>query len=263
MRPGLPLLSDFWLCLGFFTRIPIPRTRPGEAPQRLQSFPQAVWILPLAAALLGACAALVLAMASALGLPPLLAAPLAVLSLIMLSGALHEDGLADCADGFFGGATRERKLSIMRDSRIGTFGTVALLLSVYLRTASLAVIAGENLGLAAAVLGGGAAVSRTAALMPLVLLPPARDNGLGFTAGKPKPAALAMAASLAILLALLPILWGSSYGRALAALLVAAAAAYAVIPLARQQIGGQTGDVAGAAQQLGEIAYYLAFASQL
>jgi adenosylcobinamide-GDP ribazoletransferase len=263
MRSGSSLLGDFWFCLGFYSRLPVSWAARGTIPHSLENFSRAVRVLPLAGALLGAFAALILAVAFWLGFPPHLAAPLAVCCLIILSGALHEDGLADCADGFFGGATRERKLEIMKDSRIGTFGVLALLLSVYLRGASLALIAGESLGLASAVLIGAAALSRTAALIPLAVLPPARDNGAGFAAGKPEPAAAAAAACLAIVFALAPVLAGAALTQALVAIALATGAAYALVPLARKHIGGQTGDVAGAAQQLSEIAFYLAFAAHI
>jgi adenosylcobinamide-GDP ribazoletransferase len=192
---------------------------------------------------------------------PFLAAPLAICSLVFLGGAMHEDGLADCADGFFGGATRERKLEIMQDSRIGTFGVVALVLSLYLRAASLALIVDKSLALAGAVLIGAAALSRAASLMPLVLIPPARENGAGFAAGKPERAALAVAACLAVGFALAPVVAGAYLASSLAGITAATGAAYAIALLARKQIGGQTGDVAGTAQQLSEIAYYLAFAT--
>jgi adenosylcobinamide-GDP ribazoletransferase len=263
MRPGSSLLADFWLCLGFYTRLPVPQAARAASPQSLAHFSRAVRILPLAGAVLGAFAAFTMGVALGIGFRPLLAAPLAVGCLILLSGALHEDGLADCADGFFGGATRERKLDIMRDSRIGTFGAIALLLSFYLRAASLALIADEGLALAAAVLIGAAALSRTAALIPLAVLPPARQDGAGVAAGSPEPAAFTVAALLAVVFALAPVLAGADLAHALAAIALATGAAYAIVPLARKLIGGQTGDVAGAAQQLSEIAFYLVYAAQL
>ena len=262
MRPGSSLLADFWFCVGFYTRLPVPRAWHAGAPHCFAHFSRAARLAPLAGACVGACAALVMGAAFGLGFRPLLAAPLAVGSLILLSGAMHEDGLADCADGFFGGATRECKLKIMRDSRIGTFGTLALLLSFSLRAASLALIASESLRLAGAVLLGAAALSRSAALIPLAALPPARADGAGYAAGRPQPPALAVAAILAGGFALAPLVAGAEPVRAVAAVALATGAAYAVVPLARRQIGGQTGDVAGAAQQFSEIAYYLAFAAQ-
>jgi adenosylcobinamide-GDP ribazoletransferase len=260
MRPGSSLLADFCFCLRLFTRLPFP-SAASASKHSLTHFPRAVRMLPVAGGLVGAIAALVMGVASGLGFPPPLAAPFAICALVLLTGAMHEDGLADCADGFFGGATRERKLEIMQDSRIGTFGAVALVLSLYLRTASLALIADESLALAGAVLIGAAALSRAASLMPLALLPPARENGAGFAAGKPEQAAFVAAASLAIVFALAPVVAGAAPFRALTAIAGATGAAYAIVMLARKQIGGQTGDVAGAAQQLSEIAYYLAFAA--
>ncbi|MGH6836567.1 MAG: adenosylcobinamide-GDP ribazoletransferase [Methylocella sp.] len=261
MRPGSPLLSDFYFCLGFFTRLPCPLAASKSNAQSLAKFPRAVRMLPVAGGLVGALAALVMGVASGFGFPPPLAAPLAICALVLLGGAMHEDGLADCADGFLGGTTRERKLEIMQDSRIGTFGAVALVLSLYLRAASLALIVGESQSLACAVLIGAAALSRAASLMPLALLTPARENGTGFVAGKPERAALKVAACLAGVFAFAPIVTGAYLARSLAGIAAATGAAYAIVPLARKQIGGQTGDVAGAAQQLSEIAYYLAFAA--
>jgi adenosylcobinamide-GDP ribazoletransferase len=263
MRPGSSLLADFYFCLGFFTRLPFPSAASRSELPSLDGFSRAVRMLPVAGGLVGALAAIAMAAASRIGLPPLLAAPLAICALVLLGGTMHEDGLADCADGFSGGATRERKLEIMQDSRIGTFGAVALVLSLYLRAVSLALIADESLGLACAVLIGAAALSRTAALMPLTLLPPARENGAGFAAGKPERAALALAACLAVVFALAPVVAGAHLARCLAGIAVATGAAYAIVLLARKQIGGQTGDVAGAAQQLSEIAFYLAFAARV
>ncbi len=258
--PGSSLLADFYFCLGFFTRLPFPSAASTSEPLRS----------PISPARSACCrwraASSELWPRSRLPRPPVSdsprfsPAPLAICALVLLGGALHEDGLADCADGFLGGTTRERKLEIMADSRIGTFGAVALVLSLYLRAASLALIADESQGLAGAVLIGAAALSRTASLMPLALLPPARANGAGFAARTPERAALAIAACLAVVFALAPVLAGAPLTRSLAGIVAATGAAYAIVLLARKQIGGQTGDVAGAAQQLSEIAYYLALA---
>jgi adenosylcobinamide-GDP ribazoletransferase len=263
MRPRSPLLADFCLCLGFFTLLPFRSAASRSEPHSLANFSRAVRMVPVAGGLVGALAAIAMAAASRLGFPPLLAAPLAICVLVLLGGSMHEDGLADCADGFFGGATRERKLETMRDSRIGTFGAVALVLSLYLRAASLALIADESVSVAGAVLIGAAALSRAASLIPLALLPPARGDGAGFAAGKPERAALAVAACLAVVFALAPVVAGASLARSLVGIAAATGAAYAIVLLARKQIGGQTGDVAGAAQQLSEIAYYLAFAAEV
>jgi len=261
MRLGSSLLIDLLICLRFLTRLPLPALPLESAPHALADFSRAARMIPLAGAFLGALAALVLIIASCSGLPLLLAAPLAIGALLLLSGAMHEDGLADCADGFGGGASAAHKLDIMQDSRIGAFGASALALALYLRAASLTFVAGQSLGLAIAMLIGGAAASRAAALIPLAALPPARAHGAGFSAGKPEPSALCVAASLAILFALSPILAGAGAFKALLGVAAVLCAAFAMSALAKRQIGGQTGDVAGAVQQMSEIAYYLVFAA--
>src|SRR5579875_3617865 len=207
MRLLSPLLADFWFCLGFYTRLPVPASAHMALPDR---FSHAIRMLPLAGALVGSSAALALGAAATLGFRPLLAAPLALCSLLLTSGAIHEDGLADCADGFFGGETRERRLEIMRDSRTGTYGAAALALTLYIRSASLAILAGKSLALACLVLAAAAAVSRTAALLPLFLLPPARQDGAGFAAGKPGGQALVSALIAAALFAFAPACAGAS-----------------------------------------------------
>lgn len=261
MRPGSSLLIDLIICLRFYTRLPVPLPQGKRPPHSLAGFAQAIRMLPLAGALLGTLAAAALWVASSIGLQPFIAAPLSICALMLLSGAMHEDGLADCADGFFGGATRERKLEIMKDSAIGSFGALALALSLYLRAASLAVIAYESLGLAGAVLIGAGAFSRTIALIPLAILPPAREQGAGFAAGKPQTSAFVLAFCLAFVFAFAPLLAGAGLAEIFAALALATCAVFGLALFAKNQIGGQTGDVAGAAQQLGEIAFYLAFAA--
>src|SRR5437868_4014872 len=94
---------------------------------------RASWALPLAGALVGLLGAIAYWLAHAVGLPPLPAGALALATTLVATGCLHEDGLADTADGFGGGTTRERKLEIMRDSRIGSYGGCALMLSLLLR----------------------------------------------------------------------------------------------------------------------------------
>ncbi len=261
MRQSTSLLIDLLICLRFATRLPVPILAAESAPHAPTRFPHALRLLPAAGAVIGALAAGALAVGAALGFPPLLSAPIAVGVLILLSGALHEDGLADCADGFGGGATRERKLEIMDDSRIGAFGALALALALYLRVAAVATLASRSLGLASAVLIGTAALSRGAALLPLILLAPARRGGAGFAAGKPRPEAQRVAFLLACLFGFAPILAGAGAGRAMFAMIAVLGAALAFTAFARREIGGQTGDVAGATQQLTEIAVYLVYAA--
>ena len=253
-------LADILIALRFFSRLPLPATQR-EIALGSQGLPHAVMMVPVAGALIGVLPALVLVAACAIGLPPSVAAPLAIAALVVVTGALHEDGLADCADGFGGGRTRERKLEIMRDSCIGTYGACAIGVSLYLRAASLAVIAEHAVLLAATVLVASAAVSRTLCLLPLAILPPARTDGAGAAAGGVDHRRYAVAVGIAALVTLLPWLAGASLGHAAVSFIVAAGAALAVCAVARKQVGGQTGDVAGAVQQVAEIAAILVFAA--
>jgi adenosylcobinamide-GDP ribazoletransferase len=217
--------------------------------------------VPIAGALIGILAALVLALAVHLGLAPLPAATIAIGFLLLITGAIHEDGLADLCDGFGGGSTAERKLEIMKDSRLGTYGAAALVLSLLMRIGTLAGLIAVDLRLAATILVAAGAISRTAGLLPLAVLPPARAFGAGFAASAPSTAGLRMAAFVAFICACLPLLSGASLLRVSAACILAVLVAYGVTALARRQIGGQTGDVAGAAQQVAEIAVLLVFSA--
>jgi adenosylcobinamide-GDP ribazoletransferase len=190
----------------------------------------------------------------ALGLPPVLAAGLALAAQIITTGALHEDGLADLADGFWGGRDPARRLEIMRDSRIGSYGTLALVVSVGLRWQALAVLAGQGAGLAAVAILAVAMTSRAVPAVLLAVLPPARSDGMGrLASGGAGPEVVA-----AVLLAGLPALALSGM---LPAMALQAAFGFGVARLSLAKIGGQTGDVLGAAQQLAEIAALLVLAA--
>jgi adenosylcobinamide-GDP ribazoletransferase len=240
------LLAGFSAAIAFLTRI--PTAAPAEADCPLA---EAAWAFPLVGAGIGAVAAFVFVAAQLIGLGDWPSALLAVLAGLLLTGALHEDGLADAADGLFGGGNRERRLAIMRDSRHGTFAVLALVLSVSLRAAALAQI-GQVVfaGLALVVAHAG-----SRALLPIVMwaLPPARDDGLGAGAGRPRPVAIiaAMLIALAISAAAL------GPGSGLVTIAFAAAAAAGAAAIACRRIGGYTGDILGAVQQVGEIAILL------
>ena len=236
-------------CLRFWSRLPLPASH--VAPD----LGRAIRMLPAAGLLIALPAALTLCVAQVFGFTPLVAAGLALATLVATTGALHEDGLADTADGLFGGATRERRLEIMRDSRIGTFGALALGLSLILRVAALAALIEISTMLAAAALLSAAAISRTLGLLPLACLQPARAAGLGTSFGTPDRGALQFAAFVSVVVLILPIGAGLSVSRAIVAGGIAVLAAYAIVLLARAKIGGQTGDIAGASQQFAEIAF--------
>ncbi|MAU52752.1 MAG: adenosylcobinamide-GDP ribazoletransferase [Roseovarius sp.] len=240
---------DLALALGLLTRLPVPLPLPvAEAGRGAR----AAWAWPLAGAVLGALAAPVGWAALALGLPAPVAGLLALGTLVMLSGALHEDGLADTADGIWGGWTRQRRLEIMRDSRLGSYGVIALGLTLGLRGVALAEFFADGPGEAAAALVAAAMLSRAAMAGAMAALPHARETGLARAQGRPPAATALLGAGLATgaaaLLCGLP-----GLGAGLAAALVAAL----VARLALVKIGGQTGDVLGAVQQGAEIAALL------
>jgi adenosylcobinamide-GDP ribazoletransferase len=238
--------SDVAEAVALLTRFPVPPHEPRGA--------ASAWAWPLAGAFSGLPGAAAATLALALGLPPSAAAALALAAQALATGALHEDGLADSADGLWGGGTRERRLEIMRDSRIGSYGALALILSVLLRWSALAALldAGPAWG---ALLAAGA-LSRWPMVWMLRALPPAREGGLSRLVGRPGGATVALSGALALLVALFVTGWAAM--PAALAVLVTALIWTAIV---RARLHGQTGDTCGAAQQLAETAALLALAA--
>ncbi len=242
-------LAELVLAFGLLTRLPLPRAMIPDEPADPAA---AVWAYPVAGAVVGGLSAIAYGLAAWIGLPPGLAGVIAIAVLVLTTGALHEDGLADAADGFGGGRDREAKLAIMRDSRIGSYGVIALILLFALRLGALAALA--DWGAVAAALIAAGALSR-GALPPLMhLMPHARADGLSVSVGRPDGRPVAEALAAAILLAFLVL----SPGGALAAILVVALSTILCAWIAHRQIGGQTGDVLGATAMLAEAAVLLA-----
>ncbi len=230
MKRWAELIAAFTL----LTRVPVSKLSATHPPVSA-----CAWAYPIVGAGVGAVGALVLVTAMRLGMPQPLAAVWAVAAITLVTGALHEDGLADTADGFGGGRTIERKLLIMRDSRIGSYGAMALGFSLLARTAAIALSPRPATALVLS-----AILARGAILAPALLLRPARPDGLAasLAAGSRAPmlAGLAIAAVTAI----------ATPAAAIAAL----ASGLVVTALAWRQIGGYTGDVLGATEQLAECA---------
>ena len=234
--------------LRFFTRLPVPAAWSAAQPNGI--FDGVAAAAPLAGAVAGAVAGEALAACLALGLPPLPAAAFAVIAGVALTGALHQDGLADVADGFGGGRSRERKLQIMRDSSVGAYGASVLTLALGARIALVAALA-ERLGEEGALLAliAAAALSRPLALLPALLLKPARADGAG-RAARPRALCVGFGCGVGALAALLL----AGVGPGLAAIAAAVVTALGMTVVSRAQIGGYTGDVCGAATELAEIA---------
>jgi adenosylcobinamide-GDP ribazoletransferase len=235
-------LRHFRIALAFLTRLPVPRTADHGAGR----FARSVRYFALVGALVGAIAGAVLLLASAV-LPMPVAAGLAIGAGVLVTGGLHEDGLADTADGLGGGGTPERALEIMRDSRIGAYAGLALVFSVGLRWAALAGLAPSDGAVALVV---AHALSRAAIAPVLLAAPYARASGLATgLAGAVTGRDVAIALLLALAIAMLA---GPACG--LVALAAAAVAAGAMLAMLLRRLGGYTGDGLGAVQQAAEIA---------
>lgn len=244
-RDSKDFVADLVGGFGLLTRIPVPIR---AAPR-----PDACWGWPMVGLAVAAIAAVAGGVAMACGVPAGPAAALVLMVQALLTGGLHEDGLADTADGLFGGRDKARRLEIMKDSRIGSYGTLALLLVTLLRWSALAAVL--SAGHWGAVLAAGA-VSRVPMAALMVALPNARGSGLSAMVGQPSQGAAFAAGGLAVVLALVFAGWA-----AVPMAICAGAAAWALGSYARAKIGGQTGDILGAAQQLAEAAVLLVAAS--
>ncbi|MEM7651763.1 MAG: adenosylcobinamide-GDP ribazoletransferase [Pseudomonadota bacterium] len=246
------LLREVAIALIFLTRLPIKIAGSFA----MEDVTRAGWAFPLAGAVVGLIGGTVMAGALWLGLPPILAAILGLSASMLVSGCLHEDGWADVCDGFGGGATAERKLEIMRDSRLGTYGAVGLILNVGFRAGSLSLITSPILAICVFVCAH--ALSRAA--MPLVqyVTPLARQDGLAAGAGRPS-VLVAGGAVFCGALSLIPLVFislafvGESVAFVGVVIAVQSVAVWGLRVIAVRQIGGYTGDVLGAVQQLSEM----------
>lgn len=230
-------LTEARLALSLLTRLPVGAVHDAPAMGR------AFWAYPLAGLAVGGIVAAVLTLAAS-ALPAMAAAWLALGAGWLSTGGLHEDGLADSADGLGGGATRARKLEIMRDSRIGSYGVMALIFAAGVKVALLSALTGVPGGWLALI--GAAAFSR--ALLPVIMtrLPNARGQGLGAVAADGAQGALWAVLPAALVILLIP--------GGLAMLLAGSVAAALTAALAMRQISGWTGDILGAAQIAAELA---------
>lgn len=250
------LLAGVPQALRFWSRLPVPVLSFEVDPHGRPDMERLAPVTPLAGAALGLAAGAVLALAHFVGLPPTAVAIFAVAALAVMTGAMHEDGLADVADGFGGGGSPERKLEIMRDSRIGAYGATALMLALAARVSLLASLLSATGGVVrtAVILVAAVGASRICGLLPLVLLGPARADGAGASAGRLTGHAWRLGAVPALIAAALLAWAGTGHFMSVLAPLAGVLAAYAVARLAERQIGGQTGDVCGAAVTLAEAA---------
>lgn len=246
--------------LGFLTRLPVPASwfdgHDGQLTQTARAF-------PLAGAIAALPAVFVLTAGTLIDLPVLLTAALATAALIITCGGLHEDGLADVADGLFGGQDKTRRLEIMKDSRIGAYGAMALILAIAARVIALAAILQAGLIAAAFALVAGQALSRSAMIWHWSSLPNARTDGVAASAGQPgkdeRAFALATGLAIAVVLGLMtrgPLVM-------LLAIILSVTASLLFQRICDNKIGGHTGDTLGASAIVAETAFMTGLASGL
>ena len=244
---------SWWADIGAATQF-LTRLRWG-ADDDAGAFPaSAMRAFPLVGAAIGLAGGIVYFVGSWLGLPPFVAALIALGATIALTGALHEDGLADAADSL-GATNPDDRIAVMRDGSIGAYGVLALVLGVLLRAGAIAALESPGLVIAAWIAAGAA--SRAAIPVVMRTAEAARADGLAAAIGPPSAVPARTAAALGIAIALL--FAGPWAG--IVALGVGACAAAGAINWARRTLGGYTGDVLGTVQQVTEIAILLAIVS--
>ena len=243
-------LDDFKMAVGFLTRLPVPHADAAGA-----NFARAYRLFPVVGGLIGLVTGLLCLGLRQAGVPDPAAAALALGAGALLTGALHEDGVADVADGFGGGRDVEAKLAIMRDSRIGSYGVIALLVSFATKLSALAAIPD---GLVVPCLIASHALARGVLPVLAANMAYARQDGLARSSGQPDAGTAMIAVALAVLIALLAL--PSTF--AAWATVAAAVSGFVVARLALRQVGGQTGDVLGAAEQVAETALLVLLAAK-
>jgi len=242
-------IADIRAAVTFLTRLPVGFL-DGGGPHRALS--ACAWAFPVAGLAVGLAGGAVFWLSGWAGLSPWIAAFLTLAATALITGALHEDGLADAADGLGAGGPVERKLEIMRDSRIGGYGALALILATGLKAAAIASFAPGLAG--AATIAAVHVLSRAVLPAVMAILRPASASGVAASAGRPGPGVALVAAALGAAGALL--LLGPC--AAIAALLGAAMAGLAAGALLARALGGYNGDTIGLLEQLSEIAIMLA-----
>jgi len=263
-------LRHFLLAVQFFTRIPSTGKLGdwvGYSPEMLRAsaghFPGVGWIVGLVAAGVLAASSLLLPAANAYS--PLVAAVLSTLATVLLTGCFHEDGLSDVVAGLGGSHQRARALEIMKDSRIGAYGAMAMVLAVLVKTVLIALLASHSLALAMASLVAAHVIARRWPMCVVRSLPHVGDSAS--SKSKPLAAFISRQGLVCCLLWSLPaaLLLGLSQGwpALLLALVLSAAAALWMRQWLQRRLQGFTGDGLGAAEQVSEIAFYLGVALSL
>jgi adenosylcobinamide-GDP ribazoletransferase len=242
----MPEVHDIWAAFSLLTRlrVPVDHELAGERAA------VATWAYPLVGAVVGGFGGVVLSIAIALLLPSGMAAALAMLMMIALTGAMHEDGLADCADGFWGGHTIERRLEIMKDSAIGVYGTVILIVVLL---AEYSAIEAMIFSYPILTFAGIGAISRLPMVLAMWWMPNARGAGLAADVGVPPILSVQISSAITLVIAVLTLGWIGPVVMATALIV-----ALGVALIANAKISGYTGDVLGAMQKCATVAAFAA-----
>jgi adenosylcobinamide-GDP ribazoletransferase len=253
------ILRDLAQMVRFYSRLPVPKLWIESDAHALPNFRIAPRMVAIAGIIIGLPTAITLFLAASVGLPNLVVATLAVTMSILSTGAFHEDGLADTFDGLAGGATPERRLDIMKDSRIGAFGGAALILGILLRVGAIAGLLEETDAWSSALLlVAAASLSRSFGLTPLAFLPNARPGGFSSSVGRPDMTIFVVTCMLSIFFAgAISALTGISMLAMIGAIILSLMPVALISWWSAKTILGQTGDIAGASQQVAEIAFYI------
>lgn len=251
--------AEFLVALRFLTRLPVPFVRTLDPPRLAASMA----MFPVAGAVVGALVGASLVLCNLLGLPDFFCAAFALAMGALVTGALHEDGLADVADGFGGGRTREQRLEIMRDSRIGAYGAMALVFVLLARAALLASLLDLTPSGTIILIAAAGAFSRALVVDLVWATRPARNDGLSVQAGRPSRNTALLALAIGGLGAWAAAAYVLAPAASVVALIAAGVTLAAVRALAMRKIGGQTGDVCGAAQILAETAMLTVYSATL
>lgn len=249
MRVVAEKFREFRIALMFLTRLPV-----GRIAEPVPTIADAQWAYPWVGLFVGAVCWGVFSVFLALGATATISAAFSLAALVLVTGGLHQDGLADFADGIGGGRDADHCLEIMRDSRIGTYGVLALILAVIIWVAALGEIGAEaSIGMFLTI----AVVSRATMIVLLIALKPARSDGLGAQASRGDKSGL-----LSLLLAaglVISVLGNQGILVVLAALISTAIVGYT----AWKRVNGHTGDVLGASQFLADVSCWTVIAISL
>jgi adenosylcobinamide-GDP ribazoletransferase len=240
--------DDLVMCLRFFSRLPTG-DRPFEAPD----LGRMALALPFASVVIGLGPAVLMVVLVLLGVPPWFAAGMGVLAMILVTGAMPDDAVADAVDGLFGGHSVERRLEIMKDSRHGSYGVAALTLYIVLRVAAIGGVATVNPYAAAAIWIAATILARSGSLWLTHELPPARSGGASAAVGQVGLRPWLVGAGFAAVIAFVLAAPATSLLAVVLALIATAAIAKGWSRLCRRLVGGQTGDLIGALHVLIEI----------